>query len=73
MAQIRQHDAVRMLVVPEQSIGGGRDHEGAAGDAWNQFHSTTFRCTRAGAGDLQVAQHQEDDDRDPGEYVPAAD
>ncbi len=71
-AQVREPDAVRMLVVPEQSVDCRRDHAGAAGDVGDEFHSAAFRCACVGAGDLQVAQHAPNHHSDSDERVQSA-
>ena len=56
-AQVQQPDAVRLLVVPEQSIHRGGDNARTTGDAGHVVYSAAFRCTRFGASDLQVAKY----------------
>ena len=70
--EIRQSHAVRLLVVPEQSVHGGGDHARAAGDAGDQLHPATLRRPHPGAGDLQVAQYAADAGSCFGEHLSAA-
>src|SRR6266852_6784061 len=59
-AEVQQLDAVRLLVVPEQSFDCGGDHSRAHRDAGNKFYSAAFRCPRARASHLQMEQHAQD-------------
>ncbi len=57
-AQVRQPDAVRLLVVSQQSVDRLRDHARATRDAGRHLRRAAFRCPRAGAAPLQVAARQ---------------
>ncbi len=56
-AEVQQLDAVRLLVVHEQSFDCGGDHSRTHRDAGNKFYSAAFRCPRARASHLQMEQH----------------
>src|SRR6266480_1166706 len=56
-AEVQQLDAVRLLVVHEQSFDCGGDHSRTHRDAGNKFHSAAFRCPCARASHLQMEQH----------------
>src|SRR5580704_4138506 len=70
--KVQQFNAVRLLVVYEQSFDRGGDHTGAHRTAGNQLHPATLRRASAGTTDLQVEKHACHSTTDPDEFVPAA-
>ena len=71
-AQVPQSDGVRLLVVPQPALGGGRDDPRAAGDAGHDVHPAAFRRARSRAAHLQVAEYAPDAGSDSRQHVPAA-
>src|SRR5579864_3118843 len=71
-AKIQQPDALRMLVVLEQSVGRRGNHARAPGDAGDELYPATLRRARSRAGGLQMAEHAADTRPDSRKHLPSS-